>query len=98
MRHASLLCLALLASACTRAPIPDADATPTAGQQSAADEASLLKAARDAGVSDAEALKAKAELDRVYDDTSEKMNQAEAERNARDAAFKDEACIADCGR
>lgn len=98
MRQTSLLCLALLASACARAPAPDADATPTAAQQRAADEASLLQAARDAGVSNADALKAKAELDRVYDDTSEKMNQAEAERNARDAAFKDEACIADCGR
>ena len=98
MRQASLLCLVLLATACTRAPAPDAEATPTAEQPRSADEASLLKVAREAGVSDADALKAKAELDRVYDDTSAKMNQAEAERNARDAAFKDEACVADCSR
>lgn len=98
MRPLSLLCLVLLATACTPAPAPDADATPTAEHTRSAHEASLLKVARDAGVSDADALKAKAELDKVYDDTSAKMNQAEAERNARDAAFKDEACVADCGR
>lgn len=100
MRMFPLFLLIVLA-ACSRAAPEDAapsaasDAE-TAAQVNAADEASLLKVARDAGVSDQAALDAKAKLDKIYDDTSAKMNQAEVERNARDAAFKDDTCVADC--
>jgi hypothetical protein len=69
---------------------------PTEAEIRAADEASLLATAREAGVSDADALAAKAEIDQIYDDTAAKMDQAEAERIARDKAFKDEACVANC--
>ncbi len=62
----------------------------------AADEASLLAVAKQAGVSEADALAAKAEIDKVYDETSAKMSEAEAQRNARMKQLKDEACINDC--
>ena len=68
----------------------------TEAETRAADEASLLAAAKAAGVSEADALAAKAEMDKVYDETSAKMSEAEAERNARMKQLKDEACIDDC--
>ena len=68
----------------------------TGAKTRAADEASLLAAAKEAGVSEAEALAAKAEFDKIYDETSAKMDAAEAERNARMSQLKDEACIENC--
>jgi PBP1b-binding outer membrane lipoprotein LpoB len=88
----------LLFSGCTQ-KIEDsaaAEKTPTEAETRAADKASLLAAAKEAGVSEAEALAAKAEIDKVYDDTSARMSEAEAERNARMKQLKDEACIDNC--
>lgn len=68
----------------------------TAEEINAADEASLLATAKAAGVSDDEALAAKAEIDKVYDEASAKMSEAEAERIARMRQLKDEACIENC--
>ncbi len=73
-----------------------AELPPTAAETRAADEASLLKSSRAAGVSDSEALAAKAEIDKVYDETSAKMEEAEVERNARMKQLRGEACVADC--
>lgn len=70
---------------------------PTVEEIRTVDEASLLATSRAAGVSDEEALAAKAEIDKIYDETSAKMDQAEAERIARMKQLKDEACVADCG-
>ena len=72
------------------------EAMPTETDSRAADEASLLAVAEQAGVSDTDALAAKAELDKVYDETSAQMSEAEAQRNARMKQLKDEACIDDC--
>jgi len=69
---------------------------PTGSEIKAADEASLLAAAKEAGVSDEQALAAKAEFDKVYDETSAKMDTAEAERLARMKQLKDESCIENC--
>lgn len=69
---------------------------PAESETRAADEASLLAAAKEAGVSDEEALAAKAEIDKVYDEASAKMDAAEAERLARMKQLKDESCIEDC--
>ena len=88
----------LVFSGCTQ-KIEDsaaAEKTPNDAETRAADEASLLAAANEAGVSEADALAAKAEIDKVYDDTSAKMSEAEAERNARMKQLKDEACIDNC--
>ena len=88
----------LLFSGCTQ-KIGDsatAEKTPTEAETRAVDEASLLAAAKEAGVSEADALAAKAEIDKGYDDSSAKMSQAEAERNARMKQLKDEACIDNC--
>lgn len=68
----------------------------TEAETRAADEASLLAAAKEAGVSEADALAAKAEIDKVYDETSAKMSEAEIERNARMKQLKDETCIDNC--
>ncbi len=88
----------LLFSGCTQ-KIEDSaqgEKIPTEAETRAAEEASLLAAAKEAGVSEADAFAAKAEIDKVYDDTSAKMSQAEAERNARMKQLKDEACIDSC--
>ena len=71
-------------------------ARPTEAQTRAANEASLLAVAKGAGVSEADALVAKIEIDKVYADTSAKMSQAEVERNARMKQLKNEACIDNC--
>jgi hypothetical protein len=68
----------------------------TEAETRAADEASLLAVAKEAGVSEADALAAKAEIDKVYADASAKMGEAEAERNARMKQLKDEACADNC--
>lgn len=73
-----------------------AEARPTEAQTRAADKASLLAVAKEAGVSEADALAAKAEIEKVYDDTSAKMSEAEVERNARMKQLKDEGCIDNC--
>ncbi len=92
-----LLALLPTLNACIRETASEAATVePSAAETRAADDASLLKSARAAGVSDAEALAAKAEIDKVYDETSAKMEDAEAERNARMKQLKDEACVADC--
>ncbi|HPW33318.1 MAG TPA: hypothetical protein PLF92_10460 [Arenimonas sp.] len=92
------LALLIMLNACTWKTDNETGAKlqPTAAETRAADEASLLKSSRAAGVSDAEALAAKAEIDKVYDETSAKMEEAEAERNARMKQLRDEACVADC--
>lgn len=69
---------------------------PTEAETRAAHEASLLAVAKEAGVTEADALAAKAEIDKVYDDTSAEMTNAEVERNARMKQLKDEACIDNC--
>ena len=69
---------------------------PTESETKAADEASLLAAAKEAGVSDEEALAAKAELDKVYDEARAKMDTAEAERLARMKQLSGETCIENC--
>lgn len=74
-----------------------AEKTPVAKETREADEASLLATSRAAGVSDADALAAKAEIDKIYDEANAKMDQAEAERIARMKQLNDEACVADCG-
>jgi len=93
-----LLLFILFASACNRKVDADAQTTaePTQAETEAADEASLLVRAKAAGVSDEQALAAKAEIDKVYDETAAKMDEAEKERIARDKKFKDEACVANC--
>ncbi len=88
----------LVFSGCTQ-KIEDsatAEKTFTEAETRAADEASLLAAAKEAGVSEADALAAKAEIDKVYDDTSARMSEAEVERNAGMKQLKDEACIDNC--
>lgn len=88
----------LLFSGCTQ-KIEDSaqnEKTSTEAETRAADVASLLAAAKEAGVSEADALAAKAEMDQVYDVTSAKMSEAEVERNARMKQPKDEACIDNC--
>lgn len=93
-----LLSVLLLSSGCSpkTGEAVTAEKTPTAEEIRAADEASLLATSRAAGVSDADALAAKAEIDKIYDETSAKMDQAEAERLSRMKQLKDEACVADC--
>ena len=94
----SLLSISLFSAGCSQ-KIEEAEVSekiPTAEETQLADEASLLEAAKAAGVSDAEALAAKAELDKVYDETSAKMSDAEAERIARMKQLKNEACIENC--
>lgn len=87
----------LLASCSQKAGNQDAIRTePASSETAAADEVSLLAAAKEAGVSDAEALAAKAEIDRVYDETGAKMDAAEAERLSRMKQLKDESCIENC--
>lgn len=111
LRNYVFLCLVLvLISACQKdidenvsddkrqaATVPEEKALDQATlDQQAADEASLLAAAKAAGVSDDEALAAKAEFDKIYNETADKMSEAEAERIARDKQFKDDACITNC--
>ena len=69
---------------------------PSEAETQAAAEASLLAVAKEAGISKADALAAKAEIDKGYDETSAQMSEAEAQRNARMKQLKDEACIDDC--
>ena len=69
---------------------------PTEAQARAADQASLLAVAKEAGVSEDDALAAKIEIGKVYGDTSAKMSEAEVERNARMKQLKNEACIGNC--
>jgi|GEM_PF-1546592 len=93
-----LLSISLLLSGCSQktGETEVAEKIPTAEETRTADEASLLEAAKAAGISDEEALAAKAEIDKVYDETSAKMSEAEAERLARMKQLKDEACIENC--
>jgi len=99
LRHLFLLSLVAICQGCNE-KTADTNATEPAkvsdAEIRAADEASLLATARKAGVSDADALAAKAEFDKVYDETSAKMDQAETERLARMKQLKDESCVAGC--
>jgi hypothetical protein len=92
------LSVLLLLSGCTHkaAESEAPEKIPTEEETRAADEASLLATAKAAGVSDDEALAAKAEIDKIYDETSAKMSAAEEERIARMKQLKDEACIENC--
>ena len=99
-RHLFLPALLVLLSGCSE-KAADASAEPpppTEAEIRAADEASLLATAGQAGVSKEEALAAKAEIDKVYDETSAKMEQAEAERIGRLKQLDDETCVANCDR
>lgn len=93
-----LLSVFLLLSGCRQKTVETdvAEKMQTAEEIRNADEASLLATSRAAGVSDADALAAKAEIDKIYDETSAKMDQAEAERLARMKQLKNGACVADC--
>lgn len=90
--------MSFLLPACAPKPgeTAETEKSPTAEEINAADEASLLATAKAAGVSDDEALAAKAEIDMVYDEASAKMGEAEAERIARMRQLKDKACIENC--
>ncbi len=103
--HIFLSMLLMLASGCQKdidengsvdKEQTETDLNQAAQDQEAADEASLLAAAKEAGVSEDEALAAKAEFDKIYNETADKMSKAEAERIARDKQFKDDACISSC--
>lgn len=101
MKYTKLILLCLMmsaASACSQKKDTDVllEAQPSISEEKAADEASLLATAKEAGVSQEDALAAKAELDKIYDETSAKMDEAELERNARFKKLNEDTCVADC--
>lgn len=101
MKHINLifLCLIMIAvSACSQKKETDIllEPQPLISEANASDEASLLAAAKDAGVLQDDALAAKAEFEKIYNETNTQMDEAEQERNARFKQLKDGTCVANC--
>jgi shikimate 5-dehydrogenase len=97
MRNCIFLYVLLLVSACKQEPA--AVVVPVAQDEArikTADEASLIAVAKQAGISEQDALREKAKFDAVYEKTSAEMKTREQERNERDAAFKKDTCVVDC--
>ncbi len=97
MRNYLFLCVFLSVAACKQEPpAVVAPVAPDEAHIKTADEASLIAVAKQAGISEQDALREKAKFDAVYDKTNTEMKTREQERNERDAAFKKDTCVADC--
>jgi shikimate 5-dehydrogenase len=90
------LCALLFISACKQEPAVVVSKVQDDASMKTADEASLIAVAKEAGISEQDALREKAKFDAIYDKTSAEMKTREQERNERDAAFKKDTCVVDC--